>query len=261
MKLKHYFLAPLATVLLATSGIAGTVTWAGGAADQFFNPYGTTLDGSYWFELGTFGSSFTPTDANKDQWAANWKVFDRASSDILIDPVDEGVLVGNPIDDSPGQRWNPSGGILSGGILSAKGWIDDTTGKITTNKFNTLTSLDAQAQTTKYLAADANYDFRTQAAYIWIFNDRTAVFTSNWGLFTSTSPTPWVFPSTPDPTCGCLIADFYLRDINSPVGPPVSQPPLGTILTLTPVPEPGSAILILAAGIILLIKRRRFQVA
>ena len=258
MKLKHYSLAPLAALLLTLSGRADTINWSGDLTDdKFFNQAGVgglPLDGSYWFELGTFGSGFTPTSANVGSWAANWHIADRASSDASIDP---------------NQQWNPGSPVGTLPILSASVAVDGHTGL--TSKFGELNSAAAQLDA-KYLNNDGltGYDFTDQAtpgfkqkAYIWVFNDRTIGPSSYWGLFTSTSPV-WEFPEH-DPSlapCNCAPLNFYLSQTDvSVLGPPPTAPGPGTTLVLIPVPEPGSAILILAAGIILLIKRRRLLVA
>lgn len=69
-------------VLLAAGMIslpARTIEWGNSVGDILVDSNGVALDDSYVFELGSFGL-FTPTELNMDQWAANWKAFDRAEA-------------------------------------------------------------------------------------------------------------------------------------------------------------------------------------
>lgn len=59
-----------------------TIEWGNAVGDVVVNSQGIALDDSYIFELGTFGS-FVPTESNLSLWAANWKVFDRATAPAL----------------------------------------------------------------------------------------------------------------------------------------------------------------------------------
>ncbi|MBX7207514.1 MAG: PEP-CTERM sorting domain-containing protein [Verrucomicrobiaceae bacterium] len=78
--MKHQLHIPFALALLvmsATSLPARTIDWGSAVGDTIVTSTGIPLDDTFIFELGTFGA-FVPTEFNLDQWAANWKVFDRA---------------------------------------------------------------------------------------------------------------------------------------------------------------------------------------
>lgn len=78
MKIGHIALLLFSMLVLPAS--ARTISWFNAEGDVLSNAGGSsTLDASFTFEIGTFGT-FIPTDLNLDQWAANWKVFDRAVS-------------------------------------------------------------------------------------------------------------------------------------------------------------------------------------
>lgn len=239
MKLSKLFSTLSCGLLLSTAALADTYNWGGGIADTFLQSAGgPPVDGTFWFELGTFGN-FTPTSSNVDQWAANWHIFDRASSDIQVDPD---------------QQWKPSTPLLS-----ATAVFDDPTGH--TTKFSTLTSVFAQADP-KYLNNDGaqSHNFAEQQAYIWVFNSRATNVGASWGLFSSTLP-EWTFPALDPNPCNCDPINLNLADLDiSVLGPPVTQNPPGTTLTLTVVPEPGSAFLLLTTGLILIFKRKKRMV-
>lgn len=44
---------------------------------KLYDSTGQTLGSSIYFEIGSFQTGFTPTALNMDQWAANWKMFDK----------------------------------------------------------------------------------------------------------------------------------------------------------------------------------------
>lgn len=70
----------VAMLALCTAQIsAATINWGNAFGDLLVDSNGDPLDGSYTFQLGAFDTSFTPTDLNRDQWFANWRVFDQAS--------------------------------------------------------------------------------------------------------------------------------------------------------------------------------------
>lgn len=66
------------------------LAWKAQAATVIFNSPITTgefsdsspwpTDGTYFFEVGTFSSGFTPTAGNTDSWLANWNIADMVES-------------------------------------------------------------------------------------------------------------------------------------------------------------------------------------
>ena len=58
-----------------------TVNWTSDLNAINRTSAGIPLDGQFSFELGVFATSFTPTAANTDQWAANWYSASRTTYD------------------------------------------------------------------------------------------------------------------------------------------------------------------------------------
>lgn len=224
-------------------GRADLITWGGGLGNSFYGPTGSALDSSYWFEIGTFGGTFTPIPTNTSDWAANWQVFDRATT--------AGV--------GASPQWDPAIPVLSG---AANILLDGRTSK--------APLLSLLPSDPNYVNIDPLYDFRGQSAYIWVFSDRQNINNGGWGLYTGMTPgvnpgdpaTPWMFPSSVNADCGCALgADFNLANITGSVKGTFTQTTnddsTQTVLNLALAPEPGSAILIFAAGIALMFRKRR----
>jgi hypothetical protein len=53
-----------------------TIGWNSALNKTNLTSTGTPMDGAFRFELGVFKDGFTPTQANKDLWAANWHPVD-----------------------------------------------------------------------------------------------------------------------------------------------------------------------------------------
>lgn len=240
---KFFLGAAFALMLLAAPARADLITWGGGVGNQFFTSGGSSLDVSFWFELGTFGS-FVPTAVNRDDWAANWQVFDRATT--------------TGAGSSP--QWDPGLSVLAGSANIT-----------TTGATSKAADLVLPPSDPNYISIDPLHDFRGQLAYLWVFNDRRTNVSAEWGLFTGITPpvnlgdpsVPWAFPVTVDLDCGCsgLGADFNLANINTDILGSSSQSTnddsTQTVLNLAAVPEPGTAVLLLAFGAFLLMRSRR----
>ena len=84
----------VASLALASSSFGAGVNWSSPYVDtlNMVDSTGNALDSSFAFEMGTFGNGFVPTSANLDQWAANWKLLDRA--------------------DTVNGKWDPSGAVF-----------------------------------------------------------------------------------------------------------------------------------------------------
>lgn len=97
----------LAVLLMVIPASASTIFWGSQFNDLLFDSQGNTLDASYSFEIGSFGA-FLPTSENLGDWAANWKVFDRA-----FDPdangwnVDEQFFTGTVVHNALGGSDSP----------------------------------------------------------------------------------------------------------------------------------------------------------
>ncbi len=261
MKLNKCLLMVAALVFEAGSIKADLITWGGSFGDNYYLADGVTkLDSTFWFELGTF-DTFTPTASNVTSWAANWHVFDRA------------VAAGSsPTPPSSLVQWDPN--YLGGGssVVAAQVNITNDSGFGVSGHTADLASHVTNSHP-NYINVDnsptPNFDFSNKTAYVWVFNDRRTNVGAQWGLYTgvfTSEPNPnlganWAFSALDAPGCACtdLGAAFYFSDItNNVVGTSTQSSPT-TSLTLAVVPEPGSAILILATGLALLIKRHRLH--
>ncbi|WP_395742929.1 PEP-CTERM sorting domain-containing protein [Prosthecobacter sp.] len=216
----------LALALAWTHGAqASTVFWGSNFNDNLYDSSGNALDSTYSFEIGSFGT-FVPTYQNIDQWQANWHVIDRA-----FDPDSNG--------------WN-----------STEQFFVGTVG------FNTDGTSDSP---------DANpADVFTQGdvVYLWVYNSLSIVPGSEWALVTDGSPVgdsadDWIIP---DPADTSSSFNWQLTDANSAViggangvqGPGgYSTTPSVFSLQTAVVPEPGSALLLLAAAAAHLTRRAR----
>lgn len=213
---------------------ASTINWGSLFNDELYTSTGAVLDGTFSFEIGSFGS-FIPTTSNMDQWAANWKVFDR-----VFDPTP-----GDPNDGDP-EGWNIPLQFFVGSA-----------------DHNALAGSDSP---------DANpLDVfnQNEIGYMWIYNSKDNVPTSEWALlgnFNSAGDTGnlWQFPNPADPPGTAYewkLADAdtaVIGGVNGVQGPgEYTATPGSFSLQTAVVPEPGSAALILLAGVVPFMGRRR----
>lgn len=232
------FFTPLRAGLLALAWMCGsasasTVFWYSVFNDLLYDSNGQPLDGTYSFEIGTFGS-FTPTYQNVDQWEANWKVFDRTFDPTPLDPND-----GDP------EGWNVLDQFF--------------TATVNHDTFGHSDSPDANP---------ADVFAMDEQVYLWAFNSKSIVPTSEWALVTdfdtlSNSASPWLIPD-PSDTLGSF--DWQLADADAAIIGGVNgiqsdggfnvTPSLFSLQTAV-VPEPGSVILLLAAAAAHVIRRAR----
>lgn len=207
----------LAMVCLHGGAFASTVFWGSEFEDLLFTSSGQELDTSFSFEIGTFGG-FIPTYQNVDQWAANWKVFDRA-----FDPDANG--------------WNAADQFFVGTV-----------------EHNTLGGSDSPD------ANPADVFVQGERIYLWVYNSKSIVPGSEWALVTDTVlagdvAAQWAIPDPLDPPGTSY--ELKLVDADTAViggvnnvqgaGDYSATPPAFTIQTAV-VPEPGSALLLLAAA-------------
>ncbi|WP_395716487.1 PEP-CTERM sorting domain-containing protein [Prosthecobacter sp.] len=223
----------LALVWMCGSASASTVFWYSAFNDLLYDSNGQPLDGTYSFEIGTFGS-FLPTYQNVDLWEANWKVFDRTFDPTPLDPND-----GDP------EGWNVLDQFFTATV------VHDTLGH--------SDSLDANP---------ADVFALDEKVYLWAYNSKVIVPTSEWALvsdsdFLSNSSSPWLIPD-PSDTLGSY--DWQLADADAAIIGGVNGiqsdggfgviPPSFSLQTAV-VPEPGSVFLLLAAAAAHVIRRAR----
>ena len=212
---------------------ASTVFWGSNFNDNLYNSSGQQLNATYSFELGTFGS-FTPTYQNVDQWQANWHLVDYANT--------------------ADSNWDSANQFFAGTVDFATDGTSHSHSDPSTGipQFN---SGDVFAQ--------------GDTVYLWAFNSKSIVPGSEWALVTEVGNTgtlsgdPWVIPNPAD-TLGSY--NWSLSDASSSViggangvqGPGTYSATPGVFsLQTAVVPEPGSALLLLAAAAAHLIRRTR----
>lgn len=202
---------------------ASTIFWGSNFNDNLFDSKGQPLDSTYTFEIGSFGS-FTPTYQNVDQWAANWKVFDRAYQD-----------------DAHG--WNTADQFFVG-------TVDHTSTGNSSSPYALPTDVFPQGEVA-YLWAYNSQNIVPSSEWALVTDGTTVGNTGN----------QWVFPDPAD-TSGSY--NWNLSDASSAIiggandlrGPGTysSMPGVFSLQTAV-VPEPGSALLLLSAAVTYLVRR------
>ena len=192
--------------------------------DVFLDSNGVALDGGYTFEWGSFQLGFTPTSENLDQWATNWKVFDAA-------------VEGNGWTVGDSSLYQQADHTITGG--SSSGFA---------NPLHTFVE--------------------GEAAYLWVYDTKDIYSSPEWALVADFDKSTNIFPDSwviPDPGLQSGESfDWHTLDLDTAVfggvndvqgaGAYAVAPASFTIQTHA-VPEPGSALLLLAAGVFLRIRR------
>ncbi len=229
MKTKLHLLILAVLALLfgaATTSNARTVAWYSAIGDDFLHTNSTAWDSTLNFELGSFAVGFTPTAANVSLWQSNWLTFDTATD--------------------ANAGWNSTPGIQN--FTGTAQTLAGTSGRVYSS-----TDPVGNNTTTNQFFPDGHAS--EQQAYIWAYNSKSFSPTTEWALIGNTA---WAFPTT-DPSNPVSI-DFALGDSgNSAILGSLSQVPVGpdtfSTLQTVVVPEPGSALLIAVAGILLRLRR------
>jgi hypothetical protein len=234
MKPLSYFLTLLIGVGVLISALpasAQTISWGSAANDFLFDSNGAPLDASFTFEIGTFGT-FVPDDTNMSLWLANWKVLDRVTA-----PAANG--------------WDPSQGFFSSSF-----------------------TLLSDGTSSRGPAIGSGFVFSPgEQAFIWSYNSQTMNIGTEWALLTNNSSDGnaadnWIIPPLPDPcncTPGSASLDWRLSTasqpdfggLNNEYGPGnvTGTPPTYSLQTAI-LPEPGSSLLVLTAGLLFTRRRR-----
>jgi len=208
---------------------ARTISWSNFVGDDLFNSQGVALDASFTFEMGIFTNGFVPTSSNLNDWNSNWLVFDAA-----ID----------------GDGWNVGAQYFSHSAQQLQSGESDS------------------------IYASAGVFPLNAQAYLWVYNSKGVDVNSEWALVSDFSAAGniserWIFPSPPNPDQINLTLTWSLADAETAIfgavqsggsvggGEVTNQPDTFSLQTYQ-VPEPGSALLIGAAGMLVLMRRRRF---
>lgn len=207
-----------------------SIDWGGAVGDSLFESGGAVFGADMVFELGSFGSTFTPDSTNLDQWLANWKVFDRATA---------------------GNGWNPTPG-------------EQFFTSIANLETNGTSSESPPLPTYTFNQGEQGYIWVYKTNQTYAEGLEWALMTNNGS--DGISGNDWLFPAHSDQTS--LPLQWRLSTASTPVfgalndqqGPGVftNNPPQIDLQTHTiaPIPEPGSALL-LGLGAIPFLRRRR----
>ncbi len=238
--MKFKLLPLLAACLLAQpvrSLQAVDISYSNTPTDELYNSQGVALDSTFSFEMGLFINGFTPNANNISDWAANWIVFDLAFYDTSSpDPVTGG--------------WNVDIQYFA------------------SNAFHQTNGTSDSLYTTPGGVFPQNGQ-----AYLWVYNSKDITFTSEWALVTDFNITgnvadQWRFPNPADSTGTVITWDLADADTaifgalhsgSSTGGGTVSNQPSSFSLQTYQVPEPGGALLVASAGLLLMLRRARFM--
>jgi len=222
-------LAALGIVLVTTQNraAAATITFSGGSViETHYESDDVTPiapDSGFFFELGTFAPGFDPTTASTDQWLANWTAVTDA------------------------------GGVpLASATTEFTTYISDLFGPYV--GYNSEVNLDHN-----------NPPFTTtQQGYVWGFDTRTDPGAAQWVLITNSND--WLFPNASGGIGGgslSVIWDIAAADEDETLvgtivyGGGIPTMTLGDVTIPGPVPEPGTATLLLLAASVAATRRRR----
>ncbi len=221
-----------ALIFMLASGVAPlsarSINWGSNLLSSLYDSKGIALDDAFKFEIGAFQTTFTPDSTNLNLWAANWKVFDHAEA-----PASSG--------------WNSAFGYVSSSAnLTVSG---------TSSKSPPLTAWTFS---------------QNEKGYLWTFNTQTYNPSVEWSLITNNASdgnvaNDWLFPPPSDQTSFPL--DWKVTNANASIfgglnnvegaGTFSATPGSFNLQTHQPVPEPGSAILMMAASLAAGLRRRR----
>jgi hypothetical protein len=234
------FLASAVLVLGSALHVqATTINWGTyfSVTSYLYDSSGTPLTDDFVFELGSFGTGFSPTETNMDQWQSNWKPFDRASAPL-----------GNGFDSA-------SGTVASTAVLET----DFTTDNTDLSQLNTFAEGEqAYIWIYKDTFGNINPSPSFASGFQW------ALVTNN--ASDGTAADDWLFPQPSGHVVSTL--EWRMEDATfSPFGglndtqyegDYSSTPGAFVLQTHTaPIPEVGSSLLIGCAGLSFLLRRRR----
>lgn len=205
---------------------ARNISWGSQPFDLLFDSSGNALDASFTFEIGSFANGFNPTSSNMVHWAANWEVFDRATD---------------------GDGWSP-----------ANQW------------FTSVANLKADGTSESSPPLPPYVFAENDIGYMWIYNSLTFDPLSEWALVGNTfadanAADDWLFPSPADQSTPSSVtwsltnaSEVIVGGLNNNQGDGNFAVNPGTFsLQTSVVPEPGSVLLLAAAGLLMRLKRGR----
>lgn len=226
------FVAALALWSCTTSDVRGsTIFWESNFNHLMADAAGQPLGGDFSFEVGSFANGFVPTQANINDWAGNWKVFDLA-----FDATPDDISDGDP------DGWNAQEQFFTRTVHHLAGGGSDSP-----------------------YANPADVFPQGEIVYLWVYNTKDRTTETEWALVTDgglggDTADEWIYPDPAEPDSVSYV--WQLADANEAViGSVGGSGATHTLQTsLVPVPEPGSALLACLALAGTLFVRRRSRV-
>ena len=223
-------LAALFALGMPRPSAASTIFWGSTfEQDVLFDAAGQPLGGEFSFEIGSFEGGFVPTMENLNDWAANWKVFDRAYDPTPLDA-----------DDGDPEGWN-----------STEQFFVGTVG-------HTLTGGSDSPD------ADPTDTFpQGEVIYLWVYNTKNREAGTEWALVTDGTNlgdnfSDWVFPDPTDVgSYDLMLEDADLAIVGGLNGTSGGGQPYTIQTAVIPVPEASSMLLMGVAALTGLMLRRR----
>jgi hypothetical protein len=157
-------------LIIAHPSLASTINWFSDVNSTLVTSSHVELGTRFSFEIGSFELGFVPTFHNTNQWADKWMVFDRA-----FDPTPENEADGDP------RGWNTNENFFVG---AAEHLMTGASDSASTGSGNVFT--------------------QGMVAYLWVYNSKSIVPSSEWALVTDNSAmgdtgNDWIFPDPFDP--------------------------------------------------------------
>lgn len=207
--------------MLVVHGHARTVSWRSDIFDTLIDSTGTSLDDTFTFELGAFDASFTPTAVNFDQWTSHWHAFGQATYDAIN-----------------GNGWEPSLQYFTKDTAVLPGQLSSESPPLASYAFTAGTS-----------------------AWLWVYDSLTLAPTSEWALVRGTT---WSFPASDLLNLTPVTWELNSADVSlwggannlRGAGDFTATPAVFDLQTAV-VPEPAGILLLAAAAMHTLLRRRR----
>lgn len=215
---------------------ASTIFWGSLFNDALYDSNGSPLDSDFTFEVGTFDTTggWAPTVENMSEWAGRWMLFDRA-------------IVGS--------GWNAVDQVV-------EGTVDHTiTGGSSAPEANATAVFPEGAQAYLWVYDSQDFVQGSEWALLADFNKATNIFGNS--LIPSEQYEAWQFP---DPSLQSGESfDWQTRDLDTAIFGGVNNVQGGGQFSVNPgtftiqthvVPEPGSALMLVGAGLFFFRRRR-----
>ena len=227
MKLSSSILTACLMWLAPMALFGQQINWGSSIYDDIVDSEAQVLDQTFIFQLGSFGSGFTPGEENVSEWAANWEVFDEADYNGIETPADDGI-------------WG---------------------------YFTSTVNMEADGTSNSPALTPGAGSFEGRSAFVWIRNGDDPVEGTEWLLMRADSwifPNADPDCCNNDLPLEWSMSDLAFDDVplwgsQSGVAGSGEFTTTGshTMQTFTFVPEPSTALLVALAGMVAVMRRRR----